>query len=638
MPETVQISGGNSGGNQRSGGDTLKPNTVLLRRYKIMGVLGGGGMGTVYQARDLNFPDVRRLTAVKEMLTPSGDRAVREQTLATFQREANILATLAHPAVPNIYDFFDQNNRAYLVMEYINGSDVEALLTKTSKLPVEKIIEWTIDLCEVLHYLHSHQPDPIIFRDMKPSNIMIDSLGKVRLIDFGIAKTFVKEKGTMIGTEGYSAPEQYKGNASPFSDQYSLGATLHHILTRKDPRLEPPFSFHERPIRDFNDEVPQWFTDIIDRALQFTPTDRYENCEEMSNAIKAKLYAGAGTGGAQNGAAADGDGKTRTISNDIEPKWVFKTEDEVRGSATVHDGMVFVGSYDTNVWALSMEDGQLAWKFPTQGGIASTPVVDKDSGLLLFGSEDNTFNAVNYRTGRIVWSFTTKDRIRSSPAVSLGHVFFGSDDGFMYALQSTNGRNLWKFDAGSPVRNRPFVMDDIVIFGTEQGELMATSVSGERKWSYRTRRNVASSPVVHDAEGVCFVGSHDNFLYAVDASNGFSSWRFRTGGPIISTPAIYEDKVIFGSVDKILYCVDINSREKWRFELEDPIVSSPIVYRGDVYFGGTDGKLYCLDASTGEEKWRFRADGPITSTPLIADNTLIFGSMDYKIYALPIFE
>ncbi|MEL6270881.1 MAG: serine/threonine-protein kinase [Chloroflexota bacterium] len=529
----------------------------------------------------------------------------------------------------------DQNNRAYLVMEYINGSDVEALLSKTSKLPVEKIIEWTIDLCEVLHYLHSHQPDPIIFRDMKPSNIMIDSLGKVRLIDFGIAKTFVPGKQTMIGTEGYSAPEQYKGNASPLSDQYSLGATLHHILTRKDPRLEPPFSFHERPIRDFNADVPQWFAEIIDKALQFNPSDRYKNCDEMSAAIKTKLFSGAGTG-TQEAPAAEGG--TRKITNDIEPKWIFSTEDEIRGSATVHDGMVFIGSYDSNVWAVNLSDGEMVWKFPTQGGIASSPIVDKDSGLVLFGSEDHTFNAVNYRTGRVVWAFTTRDRIRSSPSMSLGHVFFGSDDGFLYMLQSANGRSIWKYDAGSAIRSRPFVTDESVIFGTEQGELMATTLDGQRKWSYRTRRNVASSPVVHEDEGVCFVGSHDHFLYAVDASNGFSSWRFRTGAPIISTPAIYEDKVIFGSADKILYCVDINSREKWRFELEDPIVSSPVVYRGDVYFGGTDGKLYCLDASTGEEKWQFRAGGPITSTPIIADSTLIFGSMDYKIYALPIFE
>ena len=253
MPETTQFTGTGGENNQDT---TLKANFVLQNRYKIMGVLGGGGMGTVYQARDLNFTDVRRLVAIKEMHTLATDGALRASMLKTFRREANILAALSHPAIVKIYDYFDLNDRAYLVMEYVNGSDLELLISKTKELPNEKIIEWAIDLCDVLDYLHNQKPDPIVFRDMKPSNVMIDSLGKVRLIDFGIAKTFVSGvKHTMIGTEGYSAPEQYKGDVTPQSDIYSLGATLHHILTRKDPRLEPPFSFHERPILDYNPNV-----------------------------------------------------------------------------------------------------------------------------------------------------------------------------------------------------------------------------------------------------------------------------------------------------------------------------------------------------------------------------------------------
>jgi len=164
------------------------------------------------------------------MLNPSTDSALHASTLKTFQREANILATLNHPAIPKIFDFFDQNDRMYLVMEYINGSDIETLLSKTRELPIDKLIEWSIDLCDVVGYLHT-QPNPIVFRDLKPSNIMVDNFGKVRLIDvdnfgkvrlidFGIAKIFdggVK-KHTMIGTEGYCAPEQYKGDVTILSE------------------------------------------------------------------------------------------------------------------------------------------------------------------------------------------------------------------------------------------------------------------------------------------------------------------------------------------------------------------------------------------------------------------------------------
>ena len=227
MSETTQFAA--SEGDSRSD-SSLKGNAMLLNRYKIMGVIGGGGMGTVYQARDMHFPDAHRMAAIKEMQTMATDPALRQSTLKTFQREANILATLSHPAIPKIYDFFDDGERAYLVMEFINGSALELLLQKTKELPVDKIVDWAIDLCDVLYYLHSHEPEPIVFRDMKPSNVMIDSRGNVRLIDFGIAKTFVSGvKHTMIGTEGYSAPEQYKGDVTPQSDIYSNGATLHHL-------------------------------------------------------------------------------------------------------------------------------------------------------------------------------------------------------------------------------------------------------------------------------------------------------------------------------------------------------------------------------------------------------------------------
>ncbi len=114
------------------------------------------------------------------------------------------------------------------------------------------VAHWGVELCHVIHYLHHHQP-PVIFRDIKPSNIMSDEHENIRLVDFGIAKLFEPDrKGTMIGTEGYSPPEQYRGEAGPLSDVYALGATLHHLLSRRDPRIEPPFSWHDRPLRQIN--------------------------------------------------------------------------------------------------------------------------------------------------------------------------------------------------------------------------------------------------------------------------------------------------------------------------------------------------------------------------------------------------
>lgn len=636
MPETTQI-----GERDTSGGyNSLQANTVLLARYKIIGVLGGGGQGAVYQARDLNFPDVRKLVAVKEMLNPATDPNLRAATLKTFQREANILAMLSHPAIPNIYDFFDWNDRAYLVMEYINGKDLEELISTTKELPVNKVIEWAVDLCDVLEYLHNQQPEPIIFRDMKPANVMIDNLGKVRLIDFGIAKKFDPTvKHTMIGTEGYSAPEQYKGNVSPLSDVYSLGATLHHVLTRRDPRLEPPFSFSERPILDLNEHVSRELAAVVEKAVEFETENRFQSCLEMKLALEAVRYPSQQPAIRVRSDIDDVDeDEEAELTAELEPRWTFKTEDEIRANPTSHDDLVIIGSYDTNVWALKLKDGELVWKHATNGGIASTPVLDTENRRVLFGSEDYSFYAIDLRNGQIHWSHRTEDRIRSSPRLAHGRVFFGSDDGHLYALMAQTGRFLWKYDVGGEIQSSPFVTDEIIIVGCSTGEVQAIDLSGgKRRWGIRTKRAVLSSPIVDYHEGMCFFGSTDNHVYAVDAKGGYSSWRFRTRGPVISTPALDGELLYFGSADGTLYAVNAKtSKEKWKFVTEKPIVGSPLVHKDSVYIGSTDEHLYCVDAQTGRERWKFKTDGAITSMPHIAGDILLIGSMDHTLYALPL--
>lgn len=659
MPETTQFSAGGGDDNQDT---SLKANFVLQNRYKIAAVLGGGGMGTVYQARDLNFTDVKRLVAIKEMHTLATDSALRASMLKTFRREANILAALSHPAIVKIYDYFDLNDRAYLVMEYINGSDLELLIGKTKELPVDKIIEWAIDLCDVLDYLHNQKPDPIVFRDMKPSNVMVDSLGRVRLIDFGIAKTFVSGvKHTMIGTEGYSAPEQYKGDVTPQSDIYSLGATLHHLLTRKDPRLEPPFSFHERPIPDFNPNASPGLIQVIEKALNFKIEERFRSCGEMKEALEALRYRGAITVAPQHqpqapvqqmytpvspsGSAApriQANGGTEYFevteaTGEIQPRWIFKTEDEIRCSPTAVKDLAFVGSYDSNVWALNLETGEQVWKYPTKAGIASSPVIDETNRMVMFGSEDGNFYALDYRSGRMNWTHITKDRIRSAARVEHGHVFFGGDDGKIYALGAANGRMLWNFDTTAPVRGRPFVTNELVICGSETGEVFALSLSGARKWSYRTKRGVISSPYVDTKEGICYIGSSDGYMYALDATNGYNSWRFRTNGPIISSPVESKGLLYFSSADGYVYAINAqSSREKWKFQTDKPIVASPVVYQDSVYIGGTDDYFYCLSADSGKERWKFKTNGAITASAFITSELILVGSMDHVLYALPL--
>ncbi len=620
----------------------LQPNVVLVNRYRITGVLGVGGMGSVYQARDLQFPNVERYVAVKEMLNLSQDPELRDMSLRNFEREANLLAALSHPAIPTIYDYFSVRDRAYLVMEYINGKDFESILNTVPDIPIEMIVKWGIDVCDVINYLHQHQP-PIIFRDIKPANIMIDQFGRLRLIDFGIARTFqVGQKGTTIGTEGYSAPEQYKGEANPGSDIYGVGATLHHALTRHDPRLEPPFTFADRPIREANADVPADLEAVVMRALTFDMSQRFVSAEAMKKALEAVLNRSKGlpvaigvpgAGAPSQATTALSDEWAEASRNAIDVRWKFKFEEEIRSTPTVHQGLLFVGSYDNNLWALNIENGQLRWKFPTDGGVATTPAIAEEENLVIAGSNDFSIYAVDIRSGRQSWKLTTQGPIRCSPTVAHGHVFFGSDDHKFYAVRVATGRAAWKYDAGSPIRSRPALTDEAIIFGTDLGDVFALDLSGQLKWRFKTKRAVMSSPVVH--EGIVFFGSGDTHMYALEAKNGWSVWRYRTAKSVISSPTVANGNVYFGSVDGFVYALDASSgRERWKFKAGDQVTSSPAHFNGAIYIGGVDGKVYSIDAKTGKERWSYTTGGAITGSPCVADGMVYIGSTDQHVYAL----
>jgi outer membrane protein assembly factor BamB/tRNA A-37 threonylcarbamoyl transferase component Bud32 len=609
---------------------TLPHKAVLQNRYEIIRVIGVGGMGAVYQARDRRFSSVTKLCAVKEMINTTTDPRMRQLTLENFAREANILATLAHPSIPKIFDFFSEGERSYLVMEFIDGRDLEAILDATTGfLDERQVAEWAVQICDVLQYLHSQRPNPIVFRDLKPSNIMVNPRNWVMLVDFGIAKVFqVGEKGTMIGTEGYSPPEQYRGVAEPRGDIYALGATLHHLLTKSDPRLEPPFTFHERPPRQLNPQTTPAMDALITKALEYEPEKRYASATEMRSAL-------------QNIASPTNSAKPRLSTyllssedRDVSPVWQFTCEDEVRSSPRVNGGTVYVGAYDNNLYSLEAKTGKLIWKYPTEGGICSSPGVWENN--VYIGSEDHFFYCIRADSGRIVWSYPTKGRIRSSARVALDHVFFGSDDGYLYTVNARSGREAWRYQANSPIRSTPCVWEDLVFFGCNDGGVYALDIqSGQNAWKFRTAREVTSSPTA--AANLLVVGSNDWSVYALDPRSGFNIWRRRTNQAIVASPAILDDRIFVGSVDTYLYCLDTRTgRIVWKFHAGGQITSSAAVTPTAVYFGCVDGHLYKLDQKTGGLIWQVQTGGPIPSSPALGDDLVFIGSTDNKVYAFPL--
>jgi serine/threonine protein kinase len=266
----------------------LQSGDVLQGRYSIVGLISQG-TNNVYLGRDQKFSNAVRNIAVKEFLI--GVDVERDDLIRKFNRQANILAQLSHPTIPQIIDFFDLGDRAYIIMQYIDGNSLEYLLHQDVAIQPQKILEWAIDICDALHYLHTYQPEPIMFRLVKPSSVVVDKAGKARLVGFGTAKTFApNSKGTQIGVEGYSAPESYKGYSSPLSDMFSLAATLHHMLTQADPRLEPPFSFFERPISKYISDGGAEIETVISKALQWKESDRYDNMAQLKVALEQVYY------------------------------------------------------------------------------------------------------------------------------------------------------------------------------------------------------------------------------------------------------------------------------------------------------------------------------------------------------------
>lgn len=256
---------------------------IIQGKYEILKLIGKGGMSRVYLAMDQNL---NKQWAVKEIEKHKND-INNEVMIQSAMAEANMIKKLDHPSLPRIVDIINKENFIYVVMDYIEGEPLSNILNKQGAQPQELVIHWAIELCGVLDYLHRQTP-PIIYRDMKPSNIMLQPNGNIKLIDFGIAREYKEESladTVSLGTKGYAAPEQFggKGQTDARTDIYCLGVTLYHLLTGQNP-CEPPYEIY--PIRYWNPQLSSGLEYIIQKCTQLNPNDRYQSCAELLYALE----------------------------------------------------------------------------------------------------------------------------------------------------------------------------------------------------------------------------------------------------------------------------------------------------------------------------------------------------------------
>ncbi len=249
--------------------------SVLEGKYEILKEIGRGGMSIVYLAMDARL---NKQWAVKEIIKKgSGENdEIIENSLLT---EAKLMKNLDHAALPRIIDIIDNKTTIYVVMDYIEGESLDKILNEYGAQPEETVIGWAMQLCDALAYLHSQKP-PIIYRDMKPSNIMLKPEGNIKIIDFGIAREY-KEKSladtTVLGTKGYAPPEQYNGQTDARSDIYALGKTIHQLLTGIDPRGGKKYV----PVREWNPELTEGIEIIVNKCVEPVAENRYQNCADL---------------------------------------------------------------------------------------------------------------------------------------------------------------------------------------------------------------------------------------------------------------------------------------------------------------------------------------------------------------------
>jgi serine/threonine protein kinase/uncharacterized protein YggT (Ycf19 family) len=270
---------------------TVTMGKLLGGRYRIVKLIGEGGFGAVYKANDERF-QATRVVAIKEMSDANLSASERERAFLDFRREANLLVQLNHSNLPQVSDFFEEGTKAYLVMEFIEGKTLEQALDDAhGPLDEALVMGWAVQLCSVLQYLHSRKP-PIIFRDMKPSNVMVTGDNQLKLIDFGIArifKTSATKDTTLLGSQGYAPLEQYgRGQSDTRSDIYALGATLYHLLTGNVPPDAPSRRVNPQVFltpSQLNKHISQETEEIVLMAMEQDPNERFQSAEAMRKAI-----------------------------------------------------------------------------------------------------------------------------------------------------------------------------------------------------------------------------------------------------------------------------------------------------------------------------------------------------------------
>ncbi|MGW2890750.1 outer membrane protein assembly factor BamB family protein [Streptomyces griseoruber] len=626
-----------------------------IGRYRLLARLGAGGMGRVYLARSETDEQVALKVIQPEL---ARDPAFRRR----FAREVEASRCVAGPFTAGVVDADPEDSPPWLATAYIPGPSLTEAVRGGGPFGERAVCELGLGLVQALGAIHAAG---VVHRDLKPGNVLLASDGP-RVIDFGISKvsdaSALTHTGTTMGSPGYMAPEQIRGERTgAATDVFALGAVLVFASTGTGPfgEASPDVLLyrivHEEP---YLEAVPDRLLGIAAACLA-KDAARRPGLGEVTAALGATppvrtgdprhlLVRGTGTGrrhpdavgaSARHGlppppTTAPGPGPGPGPGPDPGPPSPGPpSPDPTRrrlllaaAGVTAAAGLGFTG------WKL-LDDGPPAragtrlWRFPVTGVLVNHPSVAGD--LVYAASNDGTLYAVDVASGARRWSYTTGAALGSAPRLLGGVAYLGSDDGRLYALDARSGRRRWAFRTGGIVHS-PVVSGGVAYIGSSDGHLYAVDVSdGSRRWRFRTGHDTHSPTVAGDT---VYVGCSDTCLYAVDAATGELRWRFTTAGAVSWFPVVTGGLVYFGSTDRNLYAVRVaGGKEAWRAKGVSA-QAGPLVARGTVYCG-SGRELRAWDARTGERRWSLATDGDV-GAPAVADGVVYVGSSDQRLYAV----
>lgn len=313
--------------------------------------------------------------------------------------------------------------------------------------------------------------------------------------------------------------------------------------------------------------------------------------------------------------------------------WTFEAGDSIESSAAVVGGTVFVGTQKGELVALSLDNGQVYWKFNTGAPIGeSSPAFS--NGAVYIGDSAGWFNALNASNGQKYWAFKTGTEIKSSPVVVGDRVLIGSYDQYLYCLSTRNGAVLWKFKTNAQVHATPSVAGGLVFLAGCDGLFRAIRLAdGKEEFSLPFDAYTAASPALRNSGA--FFGTFDNEVLGVNLQNRSIGWRYTNPErqfPFYSSAAVTSSHVVLGGRDKMVHGLSLTGKSLWTFPTRARVESSPAIASGRVYVGSNDGRFYVLNVENGAKLWEFNAGAPFSASPAIGRGRVVIGSQDGRLY------